>query len=233
MNSDIVLEKQRNGTLKLGCLFVATAGKGATMEPLLLHLQNDDDDDDGAKKKNKYTTSDARANNDEAEQTDEEELTIQPQRIHTSTTPSSTTTTTTTTSFSNLIVAESFDSGHSDFSLSASIAKGLGIPTTSSTPIRIDSMSKYGLLSRGDAHVYLRFPTKQGYVEAVWDHAPGALLLQESGGEVTDAFGAPLDFQIGGRKLTANYGVIASMNKDVHKRVLEEVKIALEQQKKK
>jgi 3'-phosphoadenosine 5'-phosphosulfate (PAPS) 3'-phosphatase len=41
-------------------------------------------------------------------------------------------------------------------------------------------MCKYGLLARGCGHVYMRIP-RRGYVEKVWDHAPGSLLLRAPG----------------------------------------------------
>jgi HAL2 family 3'(2'),5'-bisphosphate nucleotidase len=116
---------------------------------------------------------------------------------------------------SSLVLAESFDAGHSNHALSESIASSLGL---TSAPIRIDSMCKYGLLSRGDAHLYLRFP-RPGYSENVWDHAPGVVLLQEAGGVVTDASGKPLDFSRG-RALSDNYGVVASNSREVHDKLI-------------
>ena len=50
-----------------------------------------------------------------------------------------------------------------------------------------------GSLSRGDAHIYLRFPPKT-YREKVWDHAAGAIIVSESGGVISDAAGVPLEF---------------------------------------
>lgn len=121
---------------------------------------------------------------------------------------------------SRIVVAESYESGHSDHGVSASIAAALGV---TAAPIRIDSMSKYCLLSRGDASVYLRFP-RPGYVENIWDHAPGWLICREAGGRVTDARGAELDFSRG-TKLSGNEGVIAT-NGVLHDAVLAAVAAA-------
>mmetsp|Transcript_18598 Transcript_18598/g.34453 ORF Transcript_18598/g.34453 Transcript_18598/m.34453 type:complete len:304 (-) Transcript_18598:6244-7155(-) len=64
--------------------------------------------------------------------------------------------------------------------------------------LRMDGQGKYGLLSRGDAEVFLRLP-KKGYVDWVWDVAPGYLILKEAGGTMTDVRGRPIDFsEIGG-----------------------------------
>jgi len=123
------------------------------------------------------------------------------------------------------VLCESFEAGHSDHVTSARIAAALGMPPTPArAPIRIDSMCKYGLLARGDGEIYLRLPRK-GYIENVWDHAPGTLLLQEAGGRVSDLSGADLDFSTG-RAMTRNYGVLAT-NGLLHETVLAAVKAAL------
>lgn len=158
------------------------------------------------------------------------------------------------TDASKAVLCESFETGHSNHGTSAKIASLLGLhlgeytPSSSSSasasasasatsgsgvgavggtprpPIRIDSMCKYGLLARGDGTLYLRFPSP-GYIENVWDHAPGSLLLEEAGGTVTDVHGQPLDFSLG-RGLAKNYGIIASNGK-IHDAVLAAVKKAL------
>ncbi len=64
-------------------------------------------------------------------------------------------------------------------------------------------------MARGDAEIYLRLPTKPGYVERIWDHAAGFMVVSEAGGRVSDVRGAPLDFSKG-RGLEANRGVIAT-----------------------
>ena len=45
-----------------------------------------------------------------------------------------------------------------------------------------------GALARGDAAILLRFPQK-GYREKIWDHAAGAIIVQEAGALITDASG--------------------------------------------
>jgi 3'(2'), 5'-bisphosphate nucleotidase len=101
---------------------------------------------------------------------------------------------------------ESVESGHSDQEQSARIARALGI---SAEPVRIDSQCKYAVVARGEASIYLRLPTRADYREKVWDHAAGAVIVEEAGGRVTDVDGAPLDFTRG-RRLEANRGIIAT-----------------------
>ncbi|MEZ6190145.1 MAG: 3'(2'),5'-bisphosphate nucleotidase [Phycisphaerales bacterium] len=104
---------------------------------------------------------------------------------------------------------ESVESGHSDQGGSAKIAELLGIIAE---PVRMDSQAKYAAVARGDASIYLRLPTRADYREKIWDHAAGAIVVEEAGGTVTDAFGKPLDFTHG-RKLEQNRGIIATNGK--------------------
>lgn len=111
--------------------------------------------------------------------------------------------------------SESVESGHTKQDDSAKVAELLGI---TAPPVRMDSQAKYATVGRGDAAIYLRLPTKAGYVERIWDHAAGWAVITEAGGRVTDVTGAPLDFGRG-RGLEANKGVIAT-NGLLHDRVV-------------
>jgi 3'(2'), 5'-bisphosphate nucleotidase len=114
--------------------------------------------------------------------------------------------------------AESVESGHSNQREAALIATALGISTE---PLRLDSQTKYAVVARGDASVYLRLP-HGGYRENVWDHAAGSLIVSEAGGLVTDIEGRPLDFTTGSR-LTRNRGIVATAA-SIHRPVLEAVR---------
>jgi 3'(2'), 5'-bisphosphate nucleotidase len=118
---------------------------------------------------------------------------------------------------------ESFESSHSSHGESAQIAEILG---TRKPPLRMDSQCKYGLLARGDVSIYLRLPTRRNYVETLWDHAAGTMVVQEAGGVVTDLQGRPLDFSVG-RKLERNRGIVATNGK-LHRQVLQAVQQVLQ-----
>lgn len=62
-------------------------------------------------------------------------------------------------------------------------------------PIRMDGQGKYCLVARGEAALYYRRPPCAAYRERIWDHAPGALLVHETGGRVCDFSGRPLEFK--------------------------------------
>lgn len=116
------------------------------------------------------------------------------------------------------VLCESVESGHTSHSRSARIADRLGIRVQ---PVRLDSQCKYAAVARGDASVYMRLPSTSGYQERIWDHAAGCIVVQEAGGEVTDAYGKPLDFSMG-RTLSANRGILAT-NGFLHARLLRAV----------
>ncbi|KAK0447064.1 nucleotidase HAL2 [Armillaria borealis] len=122
---------------------------------------------------------------------------------------------------SELNFLESVEAVHASHSTNDKISSILGITRP---PIRMDSQAKYGCLARGDGGVYMRMPTGAGYKEKIWDHAPGAVLVEEAGGVITDSRGRPLDFGLG-RTLGENFGVIAT-SKASHSKVLEAVQKA-------
>jgi len=117
---------------------------------------------------------------------------------------------------------ESVEAGHSNQGDNAQIAKKLGITKSS---VRMDSQAKYGSIARGAGDLYLRLPVRKDYIEKIWDHAAGDLIVREAGGEVTDSAGKRLDFSVG-RTLKNNKGVVAAP-KAVHGQVLNVVKEVL------
>ncbi len=117
---------------------------------------------------------------------------------------------------SQAIVCESVEAAHAAHSVQAGIARRLGI---TAEPYRIDSQCKYAVLARGEASIYLRLPRDESYREKVWDHAAGAIVIEEAGGRVSDLDGNPLDFSKG-RKLATGRGIIAT-NGLLHDAVLE------------
>jgi 3'(2'), 5'-bisphosphate nucleotidase len=117
-------------------------------------------------------------------------------------------------------MVESVESGHGDHSLQGEIARAVGIRAES---VRMDSQAKYGAVARGEAALYLRLPSPKtpDYRENIWDHAAGALIVEEAGGRVTDIRGRALDFASGPR-MEMNRGVVVS-NGAIHDGVLREL----------
>ncbi|CAE6358560.1 unnamed protein product [Rhizoctonia solani] len=112
---------------------------------------------------------------------------------------------------------ESFEAAHSSHSFSARVSSALGI---TAPPVRMDSQAKYCELARSGG-IYLRMPVGTGYVEKIWDHAPGSLLIEEAGGVITDSLGKPLSFGLG-RTLGENNGIVAA-GKGLHSKVIEAI----------
>jgi 3'(2'), 5'-bisphosphate nucleotidase len=106
---------------------------------------------------------------------------------------------------------ESVEKDHSSHGDAARIAERLDIEAE---PVRLDSQAKYAVVARGEAEAYLRLPKSADYVEKIWDHAGGVIIVEEAGGVVTDVAGNPLDFTHG-RCLMKNRGVVAS-NRALH-----------------
>ncbi len=116
---------------------------------------------------------------------------------------------------------ESVEAAHGDHTLQESVAQAVGITQPS---LRMDSQAKYAAVARGDAALYLRLPSPKSpdYREKIWDHAAGALVVEEAGGKVTDMHGQPLDFK-SDFKMRNNRGVVVS-NGTIHEAVIETLK---------
>ncbi|KAJ2719240.1 3'(2'),5'-bisphosphate nucleotidase [Coemansia sp. Benny D115] len=117
---------------------------------------------------------------------------------------------------------ESVEEGHTNHGDSANIAKLLQITKPS---VRMDSQCKYAAVARGDADIYLRLPRQASYVEKIWDHGAGNIVISEAGGRVSDVNGKPLDFSTG-RTLSENKGIVAA-SADIFDSVIAAVKATL------
>lgn len=115
-------------------------------------------------------------------------------------------------------VLEGVEKGHSSHGLQGMIKDKLNISQPS---VNLDSQAKYCALAKGDAEIYLRLPKDPNYREKIWDHAAGYLLVNESGGKVTDIYGNDLDFGYG-RTLNSQ-GVIAA-SETVHGSIIATIK---------
>ena len=85
---------------------------------------------------------------------------------------------------------------------------------------RMDSQVKYGVLSRGGAEIYTRLP-KKTYVEWIWDHAPGRIVIEEAGGIQTDTNGNIINYGFGAKMDENVDGVIASPGGLFHSKLVE------------
>ncbi|MER3434623.1 MAG: 3'(2'),5'-bisphosphate nucleotidase [Leptolyngbya sp. ERB_1_1] len=114
-------------------------------------------------------------------------------------------------------LAESVETSHGDPARQRSIAQAVGLTAPT---LQMDSQAKYGALASGQAALYLRLPWVQNshYQENIWDHAAGAIVVEEAGGRVSDMNGKPLNFSIGAQ-LIENCGIVAS-NGEIHDAVL-------------
>lgn len=183
-----------SGSGDVGCLFTAVRGHGTFMEPLA-----------GVAAGVAASREGAAATEEESDLAAALSSRGAASRVQAAVLPSA----------SSAIFAESFEALHGRWDLTQGIASALSI---TSPPLRLDSMCKYGLLARGDGHIYFRFPPAKHPVEYVWDHAAGSIVLEEAGGRVTDIYGKELDFSRG-RTLAANKGVIATCG-NIHEEVL-------------
>jgi 3'(2'), 5'-bisphosphate nucleotidase len=113
------------------------------------------------------------------------------------------------------VMCESVVAAHAAHSVQGAIAERLEMTAPS---YRIDSQCKYAVVARGDASIYLRLPRDTSYREKVWDHAAGALVVEEAGGRVSDLDGQPLDFSQG-RYLGNGNGIVCT-NGTIHEQVL-------------
>ena len=96
---------------------------------------------------------------------------------------------------------------------------GLSLPGTPQA-FRTESQYKYALVAEGFADFFIRYPFVPTQART-WDHAPGAFLVEEAGGIVTDVFGEPLDY---GRKdfVLDNHPIIlASGSLEIHETTLQ------------
>lgn len=111
----------------------------------------------------------------------------------------------------------SVEAGHTSTGGIARLISELGIEAKS---VRMDSQAKYAMLASGHADLLVRLlsPSRPDYREKIWDHAAGALIVEEAGGRVSDLAGKPLDFSHG-RTLAENVGVVGT-NGLLHEAVL-------------
>ncbi len=119
---------------------------------------------------------------------------------------------------------ESIEKSHTSHERLARVRDAAGMNETLLE--RADSQEKYGRIAAGDAEVYLRLPRVDSTrPHSIWDHAPGAAIVEAAGGKVTDVDGSPLDYSKG--KSLQNEGIVVTNGK-VHDRLVAAVQQALQ-----
>lgn len=84
---------------------------------------------------------------------------------------------------------------------------------------RMDSQVKYGVVARGGAEYICRLPKKE-YVEWIWDHAAGRIVIEEAGGKQTDTTGNLIDYGLGAKMSTEVDGLFVSPGGIFHDKIL-------------
>jgi 3'(2'), 5'-bisphosphate nucleotidase len=102
-------------------------------------------------------------------------------------------------------VFRSYERQHEDAERFDRIVARLGCAVP---PALMDGQAKHVALAAGAGDLLLRFPPRH-FHDAIWDYAPGSLLIEEAGGRMTDLAGRALDFTAGCR-LLSNEGCVAS-----------------------
>eukprot|EP00596_Hydrurales_sp_CCMP1899_P005601 CAMPEP_0119039860 /NCGR_PEP_ID=MMETSP1177-20130426/9589_1 /TAXON_ID=2985 /ORGANISM="Ochromonas sp, Strain CCMP1899" /LENGTH=417 /DNA_ID=CAMNT_0007004291 /DNA_START=391 /DNA_END=1644 /DNA_ORIENTATION=- len=116
---------------------------------------------------------------------------------------------------SNSVLCESAEATHGDRSTTLRVFSSLQLKNDF---VRLDGQCKYCVVGSGAAEGNMRLPPL-GYIEKVWDHAPGAHFIIEAGGEMTDLSGERIDFSKG-RSLDASVTGILASNKVMHSTLL-------------
>lgn len=128
---------------------------------------------------------------------------------------------------------ESFEKAHSNISFGTLVSRSLGV-TEDNQSLRMDSQAKYCAVAAQNTggYVYLRNPVPgKNYIEKIWDHAAGSVIVEEAGGAISDSYGNPLNFGLG-RTLGENKGIVASAKGEAHAKVIRAIAEAREVEEK-
>ena len=121
---------------------------------------------------------------------------------------------------------ESVEKSHAGHERMARVRDHVGMDPN--TVVRADSQEKYGRIAAGDAELYLRLPRlSNNRPHSIWDHAPGAAIVEAAGGVVTGVDGSPLDYSTG--RALQNEGVVVS-NGTIHDKIIDAVQQLLKEE---
>jgi 3'(2'), 5'-bisphosphate nucleotidase len=122
----------------------------------------------------------------------------------------------------NLTLCESVEASHGDRGLTEAVYKQMKLKNDF---LRLDGQCKYAIVGAGGADGNMRLPPL-GYIEKIWDHAPGTHFVIEAGGKVTDLNGILLDFGQGRLLPKCVTGIVASTGGELHDKILESIRIS-------
>ncbi len=117
-----------------------------------------------------------------------------------------------------LRILRSVEASHTNSEKTNLFLKHLGIK---SEPIYMDSQAKYVVVAKGagDLFFYLLPKKNPDYRMKIWDVAPGAIVVEEAGGTVTDLKGGTIDYGAG--KTIANNPGLLVTNGQFHAEIVE------------
>ncbi|CAN8103888.1 unnamed protein product [Discula destructiva] len=108
----------------------------------------------------------------------------------------------------------------------AEVANRLGVEFPGS--VLLPWVIRWVLLALGVGNATWWVYKSRSRLAKIWDHAGAMLLFEEVGGKVTDVDGEPINW-VAGRKMVANYGIIAAPGQ-LHAKVLKTVKEVMAEQ---
>ncbi|XP_027347272.1 PAP-specific phosphatase HAL2-like [Abrus precatorius] len=115
------------------------------------------------------------------------------------------------------------EKANSSHSFTEGLALSVGL---SNQTLRVyNNMLKYAAIACGDAEVFMKF-ARAGNKEKIWDHAAGAIIIEEAGGVVTDARGLPLDFSKGLYLERLDRGIVACSGPTLHEKIIDAVDVS-------
>ncbi|OGW78633.1 MAG: hypothetical protein A2Z83_01455 [Omnitrophica bacterium GWA2_52_8] len=109
---------------------------------------------------------------------------------------------------SEAVILRSVEAGHTNVGVMEQLFAVAGRPASE---LHLDSQAKYVLAAAGHADLfcYLLKKDKPDSRMKIWDVAPGAIIIEEAGGKITDLNGAPIDYTAG-KSLLRNPGILVS-----------------------
>ena len=113
-------------------------------------------------------------------------------------------------------IYQSVEQGHSSSDVVERLRRAFG---SQASTLKMDSQCKYAEVACGRADGYVRFSGGQNYRECLWDHAAGAILLENAGGRVTDGAGRALIWEAR-QRFERSSGIVAT-NGHIHDQIIE------------